>query len=99
MPLRQYLLRAYCWIAISLLLVGILGGSSLSAQEFGKLLVGSLIVPLFTLIFVSVLAQLTPTASRKTFWSYKWSNFVFLYPSVIAVSIVALARVANSIGN
>lgn len=62
-------------------------------------MLGSLIVPLFALIFVAALARSTPMKRRMSFWSYKWPNFVMLYPVGAAAALIVLVRVANYMGN
>ena len=97
MSLRRYLLIFYAVLVAALLCIGLASKPRRTQDEYEALLAASVLVPIFTTIFVAALASRTPAADRNTFWSYKWSNLVILFPLGLVVGMMLVISVAQGL--
>ena len=91
MTIKQYLLRAYLWIVTLFLMMGITDEPVRSVAGYVELALASVLFPMFSTLLLAVLASLTHFENRKDFWSYRWANYVMLFPgSFFSLSFVVL---------
>lgn len=95
MSLRRYLLTFYAVLVAAVLCFGLASKPARTQAEYDALLGASFLVTIFTMIFVAAFASRTPAADRNTFWSYKWSNLVILFPLGLAVGMMLVISVAQ----
>ncbi len=90
MTISRYLLRSYLYIAAMLIVSGIASKPMRAASEYGGFLLMACLITLFPLTFVAALANATPAERRLSFWSFRWSNYVMLYPLGIATLLLVV---------
>jgi hypothetical protein len=84
MSIKKYLIRAYLVFVGLFFTAGIASEPSRVSSGYLELILVSMLFPIFSTLLLSALASSTPPERRKSFWSYRWANFVMLFPGGFA---------------